>query len=509
MECIVGRSLQQKIDATGPLPLKEVLRIGTQVAEGLAAAHKHGVVHRDIKPANILLENGVERAKITDFGLARTVDDVKLTRTGEVSGTPQYMSPEQALGQAVDHRTDLFGLGCVLYAMCTGRPPFRGDSVAVVVRRICDEAPRPIAEINPEIPGWLITTIDRLLAKDPAQRFQSAAEVADVLSDQLAFAQQPQAGRVPIPLLAAAPRGPATGVGTAAAAKSPPTWLWYVVFGAAGYLVGRVLPFTGNVMSIAALLAGSFVTGALVMRRGHALKLASSLIAGLVLAGIVVYWAGTIVGSEFHAHDGGALNLADLLVLTLGGLVLCYAVVYARRRTSESGLDVASPSAVRTGWQQRWEETRSKPWTVAGWLVVVLLTLLVFIPCVIVIPLALLIPAYQASRAAAESATFVFDFDSRWPLVEIKVLEGPAHVGETFEVTTKPFSLKLPAGGYIMEFTYEDSDKRHSFTQSHRLNRGETWTTPLGRRIFDDMKTRSKKELLPTRLPGIEDGKEQ
>jgi serine/threonine protein kinase len=197
MECIVGRTLQQKIDEGGALKLKEILRIGTQIAEGLAAAHKHGLVHRDIKPANILLENGVERVKITDFGLARSVDDVAITRTGEVSGTPQYMSPEQALGQRVDHRSDLFSLGCVLYAMCTGRPPFRGDNVAVVVKRICDEPPRPIEELNPDIPAWLIDTIQRLLAKDPGQRIQSAAEVAEMLSIQLAHVQQPPAARIP------------------------------------------------------------------------------------------------------------------------------------------------------------------------------------------------------------------------------------------------------------------------------------------------------------------------
>src|SRR5262245_9483725 len=197
MECVVGRTLQQKIDQSGALKLKEILRIGTQIAEGLTAAHKHGLVHRDIKPANILLENGVERVKITDFGLARSVDDVGITRTGEVSGTPQYMSPEQALGQRVDHRSDLFSLGCVLYAMCAGRPPFRGDNVAVVVKRICDEPPRPIEELNPEIPAWLIDTINRLLAKDPGQRIQSAAEVAEILSSQLAHAQQPAPVRAP------------------------------------------------------------------------------------------------------------------------------------------------------------------------------------------------------------------------------------------------------------------------------------------------------------------------
>ena len=132
-------------------------------------------MHRDVKPANILLENGVERVRITDFGLARAVDDVGMTRTGEVAGTPQYMSPEQAQGLPMDARSDLFSLGCVLYAMCTGRPPFRADSTPAVLHRVCDDTPRPIREINPEIPDWLIAIMDRLLTKQPAERFQSAA----------------------------------------------------------------------------------------------------------------------------------------------------------------------------------------------------------------------------------------------------------------------------------------------------------------------------------------------
>src|SRR2546421_4632414 len=108
MAFIPGQSLQQRIDQSGPLELKEVLRIGMQTASGLAAAHAQGLVHRDIKPANILLENGIERVKITDFGLARASDDARFTQSGVVTGTPQYMSPEQAGGQAVDHRADLF-----------------------------------------------------------------------------------------------------------------------------------------------------------------------------------------------------------------------------------------------------------------------------------------------------------------------------------------------------------------------------------------------------------------
>ncbi len=197
MSYVPGKSLQERLDREGPLEVKEILRIGMQTASGLAAAHAQGLVHRDIKPANILLENGVERVKITDFGLARTADDASLSQSGLVAGTPQYMAPEQARGETVDHRSDLFSLGSVLYAMATGRSPFRADSAMAVLRRVSDDAPRPVREINPEIPDWLAQIINRLLEKDPVRRFQSAEEVADVLSRALAFVQNPGGKRPP------------------------------------------------------------------------------------------------------------------------------------------------------------------------------------------------------------------------------------------------------------------------------------------------------------------------
>jgi serine/threonine-protein kinase len=197
MQFVSGVSLQDRLDRDGPLELKEILRIGMQTAQGLAAAHAQGVVHRDIKPANILLENGVERVKITDFGLARTLDDASLTQSGVVAGTPQYMSPEQADGLAVDHRTDQFSLGSVLYALCTGRPPFRASTLMGVLKRVSEDEPRPVREINPDIPDWLEAIIERLHAKNPADRFQSAAELADLLGRHLAYLQRP--GSVPRP----------------------------------------------------------------------------------------------------------------------------------------------------------------------------------------------------------------------------------------------------------------------------------------------------------------------
>jgi WD40 repeat protein len=203
MQFIEGRTLQEKLDRTGPLPLKEILRLGVQIADGLAAAHRHGLIHRDIKPANILLENGVERVKITDFGLARAVDDASLTTSGFIAGTPAYMSPEQANGERIDHRSDLFSLGSVLYTLCAGHPPFRAESSIAVLKRVCEETPRPLRNVNPDIPEWLEALIAQLQAKDPAQRFASAAEVAALLSRSLAQLQSGEATSVTLKALAA------------------------------------------------------------------------------------------------------------------------------------------------------------------------------------------------------------------------------------------------------------------------------------------------------------------
>lgn len=203
MEYVPGRSLQERLDKHGPLSLPEVLRIGMQTAAGLAAAHAQGLVHRDVKPANILLENGVERVRLTDFGLARAAADAALTHSGIVAGTPHYMAPEQASGETIDHRADLFSLGGTLYAMCAGYPPFRAETPLAVIRRVCDHRPRPLREINPEVPAWLDAIVTRLIAKEPSRRFQTAGEVAYLLGRCLAHVQQPLSSPLPAELAAA------------------------------------------------------------------------------------------------------------------------------------------------------------------------------------------------------------------------------------------------------------------------------------------------------------------
>lgn len=196
-----GMTLQQRIQKQGPLEVEEILRIAMQTAKGLDAAHTQGLVHRDVKPSNILLDGTVERAMLTDFGLARAVDDASITRTGTITGTPQYMSPEQTRGDNVDARSDLFGLGCVMYAMCTGRPPFRADNSYAILRLIADEDPRPIQEINSDIPLWLSKVISRLMSKQAADRNANAAEVAEVCASCLAHVQQPAAVDLPESLI--------------------------------------------------------------------------------------------------------------------------------------------------------------------------------------------------------------------------------------------------------------------------------------------------------------------
>lgn len=209
MKYIAGGSLQQRIDRDGPLNVCEILRIGMQTAKGLAAAHAQGLIHRDVKPSNILLDEGVERALLTDFGLAHAEDDACLTRSGFHPGTPHYMSPEQVRGEAIDGRSDLFSLGCVLYAICTGHPPFRAETSYAVLRRITDDTARPIRELNPDIPQWLDQIVMKLLSKSRVDRFDSASEVAKLLENSLAHVQDPTT--TPLPKSAAALSLPRSG----------------------------------------------------------------------------------------------------------------------------------------------------------------------------------------------------------------------------------------------------------------------------------------------------------
>jgi WD40 repeat protein len=182
MEFLEGEPLDDRLKREGRLPLADVLRIGREMAEGLAAAHERGLIHRDIKPANVWLEGKKGRVKILDFGLARAAtDEAHLTQPGAIVGTPAYMAPEQGQGQDVGPRCDLFSLGCVLYRMATGEAPFRGTDMISTLMAVATENPRPPVSLNIELPTELSDLIMQLLAKRPEERPASAQAVAEAL----------------------------------------------------------------------------------------------------------------------------------------------------------------------------------------------------------------------------------------------------------------------------------------------------------------------------------------
>ena len=182
MEYVPGLSLQDRLDTREKFAVPEIIRIGRQIALGLAAAHELRLIHRDIKPANILLEHGTQCVRITDFGLARALDgDTNLSQKGLLLGTPLFMSPEQVNGEPLTPATDLFSLGSVLYTLCTGKRPFSSTSLTKLLRSIADDAPPPIQSLNRAIPEWLVEIIQKLQAKNPQDRFPSATAVAECL----------------------------------------------------------------------------------------------------------------------------------------------------------------------------------------------------------------------------------------------------------------------------------------------------------------------------------------
>lgn len=197
MEYVPGGTLERRLLRDGSFNVVDVIRVSLQIAAALAAAHRQGLVHRDIKPSNVLLDQGTERVRVTDFGLARAANDGTFTRTGTLAGTPQFMAPEQVRGEACDAQSDLFSLGSVMYTLCAGHPPFRGETVYAVMQRIVHDQPRSLREQGADIPAWLEDLIFRLLAKNKTDRFATADEVAKILELELAYQQSSKTGIEP------------------------------------------------------------------------------------------------------------------------------------------------------------------------------------------------------------------------------------------------------------------------------------------------------------------------
>ncbi|HEU4853770.1 MAG TPA: protein kinase [Nitrosospira sp.] len=197
MELLEGESLDQYMKSAPNRSIRDDLTIGIQLAKALGYAHSKGIVHRDIKPSNIIRLKGSNNIKITDFGIAH-VEDPELTRQtqmGEVLGTPQYMSPEQALGRPVDKRSDLYSVGVLLYQLMTGKKPFDGGTIATLLLQITTTEPVPVDQIVPGIPRPVKLIVERLLKKDPDKRFQNGKDLADALVDALEELRENEAER--------------------------------------------------------------------------------------------------------------------------------------------------------------------------------------------------------------------------------------------------------------------------------------------------------------------------
>ena len=264
MAYVAGETLTERVRNRGPLPPGEATRLLREVAWALAYAHAQGVIHRDVKPDNIMLEAGSGRALVADFGIAAQVSGAAGVDGGDVIGTPEFMSPEQALGEKVDAKSDLYSLGVVGYFMLTGRLPFTGKKPTEVLAKQVTEAPRPVTTVADGTPRRLAQAIDKCLAKEKDERPESAATLAEQMS--LALEQRKE---LPVPLRVFAKRGgrfrdlPAflylagtTAVaGVAAATASPAglgfvawagTWLFGLTVVPLALLIGRAARIANN-----------------------------------------------------------------------------------------------------------------------------------------------------------------------------------------------------------------------------------------------------------------------
>jgi serine/threonine-protein kinase len=278
MECVAGRSLAAIMRDEAPLEPQRAARIAERVADALAAAHAAGIVHRDIKPSNVMITDDGS-VKVLDFGIARAMDGTALTHSASVLGTASYIAPEQALGERADERSDVYSLGCVLYAMLAGRPPFAGDAAAAVLHQQVNVDPRPPSEANPRVSPALDAVVMGMLAKSPEARPQSAALTRDALARMVIDAPAATAVAPTVPSAPVDPTAPRAPVDpTAPRPPVDPT--------ASGAPVGPT--------AATRLLNGG-------ARAGHRRLLAAGAVVGVVLLiGIIALVSSTGSGAPAH-----------------------------------------------------------------------------------------------------------------------------------------------------------------------------------------------------------------
>ncbi|GAA1881778.1 protein kinase domain-containing protein [Streptantibioticus ferralitis] len=222
MEYVAGSTLAEAL-RDGPLPVTRAITLACEVLDALQHSHQHGIVHRDIKPSNIML-TGPTAVKVLDFGIAKALTEAatRLTGSGAAPGTPAYLSPEQISGTEIDHRADLYAMGCLLYELLTGAPPFRADSPFAVMHQHVFAEPVPVSQVRAEIPPAVEAVITRALCKDPADRFADAAAMRAALADTLTAAPVPATAAPPQPAPAASDALDASDAPAASAVQAPP-----------------------------------------------------------------------------------------------------------------------------------------------------------------------------------------------------------------------------------------------------------------------------------------------
>jgi tRNA A-37 threonylcarbamoyl transferase component Bud32 len=236
MEYVDGDTLADLLQREGPLTAGRAVSIAEPVARALEAAHEKGMVHRDVKPGNIMVDRS-GTVKVVDFGIARAAADDTLTQTGTVLGTAAYLSPEQAQGETVDARSDVYSLGCVLYEMTTGRPPFTADSTLAVAYKHVREDPVPPSRLNPDVPPELDAVVMTALAKDPAARYPSGGTMREALSAAATGEMPAAVGVAPTEPLAGGDTAVMTQPATVPATvpleerRGAPGWLPWAVIG--------------------------------------------------------------------------------------------------------------------------------------------------------------------------------------------------------------------------------------------------------------------------------------
>jgi len=303
MERVEGESLRDVI-ARAPMKIDEVLDVSARIAEGLAAAHAEGIVHRDIKPGNVMLASG-GRPKIMDFGLAKSANQTKLTRTGTTTGTVAYMSPEQSRGEDVDHRTDIWSFGAMLYAMLTGRRPFRGDRDQAVIRSILNDEPDPITGLRTGIPIELERIVRKAMAKRVDERYQ---HVDDLIADLRSLRRELDSGTATISVPTGAPATRRAGVAA--------VWRWAMAAAVVVIALAMVWGMKRRATPPADLDPGKVVVAVLENRTGDASldpigqMAAGSIAEGLAQIGIVEVVPTLIAGESESESERDLVSLA-------------------------------------------------------------------------------------------------------------------------------------------------------------------------------------------------------